>query len=532
MMIAAWIGILICLWAAAQTEAGTVAFSPGSSTVGPRDTFMVEIRVDAAVTGIHCFMVTVAFDQSLVELLTVTEGTLLPPVGQTFFFWNANGDAYDIGDCLMGYGLQAGGPGLLATMTFRGKGLSGTSPLTFTATQFSDIDLNPITVTTADGVIHLEGNQSPTVTVISPPSGGVSATLPSLQIHFQADGGLNRGYYQIDQCLNAWTELWGYNSGSLDTAVTWVLPSLAEGAHVVHFKVVDDEGFVNLDTCSYAWTMTYDHTRPGIVVTLPPSNGSYATLPTLTLSIHDNLGLDRASWQVDDCHGSWTPVWSYNMTGKDTMATLPLSGLAEGMHTLYFKVIDDAGLVNIDTCSYWWNFTYDITPPTMEVLSPPSGGTYDDLPTLSIVFHDNLGLNLGYYQIDDCHGAWLPLWIGDLHVSDYTYAWTVPDLAAGTHVIYFKILDDAGTANVDVCTYSWQLTYTGLEYTCGDANGDDKINVGDAVFIITYVFRGGPAPVPLAAADANCDGKVNVGDAVYLITYIFRGGPAPCATCP
>jgi len=65
---------------------------------------------------------------------------------------------------------------------------------------------------------------------------------------------------------------------------------------------------------------------------------------------------------------------------------------------------------------------------------------------------------------------------------------------------------------------------------CGDANGDGKINVGDAIFIISYVFRGGPAPNPLEAGDANCDGQTNVGDAVYIITYVFRDGPAPC--CP
>ncbi len=61
----------------------------------------------------------------------------------------------------------------------------------------------------------------------------------------------------------------------------------------------------------------------------------------------------------------------------------------------------------------------------------------------------------------------------------------------------------------------------------GDANGDDVINIGDAVYIINYVFRGGPAPIPIEAADVNCDGKINVGDAVYLVNYIFRGGPAP-----
>jgi hypothetical protein len=67
-------------------------------------------------------------------------------------------------------------------------------------------------------------------------------------------------------------------------------------------------------------------------------------------------------------------------------------------------------------------------------------------------------------------------------------------------------------------------------YVCGDANGDGTVNVGDAVHLINYVFKGGPAPIPLEAGDANCDFEVNVGDAVYLINYVFKGGPAPC--CP
>lgn len=64
----------------------------------------------------------------------------------------------------------------------------------------------------------------------------------------------------------------------------------------------------------------------------------------------------------------------------------------------------------------------------------------------------------------------------------------------------------------------------------GDANGDGQVNVGDAVYIIAYVFKGGPAPIPypICSGDANCDCQCNVGDAVYVISYVFKGGPAPC----
>ena len=66
---------------------------------------------------------------------------------------------------------------------------------------------------------------------------------------------------------------------------------------------------------------------------------------------------------------------------------------------------------------------------------------------------------------------------------------------------------------------------------CGDTNGDGEPNVGDAVYMIAYVFKGGPAPDPVCAGDANGDGDPNVGDAVYLITYVFKGGPGPVESC-
>jgi len=69
------------------------------------------------------------------------------------------------------------------------------------------------------------------------------------------------------------------------------------------------------------------------------------------------------------------------------------------------------------------------------------------------------------------------------------------------------------------------------DYLCGDANRDGTVNIGDAVYIVNYVFKGGLAPAPLGAGDANCDGPVNIGDAVYLVNYIFKGGIAPCALC-
>jgi hypothetical protein len=75
----------------------------------------------------------------------------------------------------------------------------------------------------------------------------------------------------------------------------------------------------------------------------------------------------------------------------------------------------------------------------------------------------------------------------------------------------------------------------------GDANVDAKVDLSDAVYILTALFltTSTTAPPCLAAMDANADGKNDVSDAVYLLAYLFQGkaappdpGPAACGTDP
>jgi len=62
---------------------------------------------------------------------------------------------------------------------------------------------------------------------------------------------------------------------------------------------------------------------------------------------------------------------------------------------------------------------------------------------------------------------------------------------------------------------------------CGDANGDGVIDLGDVLYIVSYLYKGGPAPDPLEVADCNCDGTIDLGDLLYLVAYLYKGGPAP-----
>jgi hypothetical protein len=72
---------------------------------------------------------------------------------------------------------------------------------------------------------------------------------------------------------------------------------------------------------------------------------------------------------------------------------------------------------------------------------------------------------------------------------------------------------------------------TGCCNMAGDANDDEAVNIGDAVYLINYIFKGGPPPPCLDEGDANADCAINIGDGVYLINYIFKGGPPPICGC-
>ncbi len=80
----------------------------------------------------------------------------------------------------------------------------------------------------------------------------------------------------------------------------------------------------------------------------------------------------------------------------------------------------------------------------------------------------------------------------------------------------FLVLPNTAGENCDDCTY-----------TCGDANEDGTVNILDIVFIIYYLYKGGPAPDPVVSADADGNGLINLMDVIYIRNYLYKAGAAP-----
>lgn len=60
----------------------------------------------------------------------------------------------------------------------------------------------------------------------------------------------------------------------------------------------------------------------------------------------------------------------------------------------------------------------------------------------------------------------------------------------------------------------------------GDANASGKIDIADAVFLLSHLFARGPTPRCGDAGDANDDGRLDIADAIKILAHLFANdGP-------
>jgi uncharacterized Ntn-hydrolase superfamily protein len=104
--------------------------------------------------------------------------------------------------------------------------------------------------------------------------------------------------------------------------------------------------------------------------------------------------------------------------------------------------------------------------------------------------------------------------------GSYTATVTAPTTA---WIDTFSISVDAGGEVVEINAKP-VVAY----YICGDADASGDVDIDDVVYLIAYIFSGGPPPDPYETGDADYSGEVDIDDVVYLIAYIFSGGNDPC----
>lgn len=132
---------------------------------------------------------------------------------------------------------------------------------------------------------------------------------------------------------------------------------------------------------------------------------------------------------------------------------------------------------------------------------------------------------VAYNEMLNTHSSTVPF------SDDWTALLTFdnPDIGPGDtlHYVMALMYSNTGSSGMAEIHDRAATFYADMGYLCGDATGDDTVNILDISFLIAYLYSGGPAPNPLDAADVDGNGNINILDISYLINYLYMGGPEP-----
>jgi hypothetical protein len=262
-----------------------------------------------------------------------------------------------------------------------------------------------------------------------------------------------------------------------------------------------------------------------------PNDGStnIATYPLLKVWVFDPDGDFVDVHFIDVQQGVIDTVYDVSSSSS---ASIAWPGLKNNTQYSWYVIVDDGQYA---ATSPIWHFTTGWNnPPTFPTGNPyyPSNSATGIAtnPVLQVKVSDTntwSAVDVSFYNASNNKIIGVDTAVSGVYGTIASDRWS--GLAPSKKYYWYVIVSD-GQYSVQSSTWSF-TTGSGAQTMCGDANGDHTVDISDCVYLIQYIFGGGPALQPLCSGDANGDGFVDISDAVYLIAYIFGGGPPPVPDC-
>ena len=351
------IGTALVLMMVASVGATEVRVDPTSQLVAAGDPFHVDVIV-VDVDGLKGDAAILNFDPSAMQVTGITEGAFLKTGGNTLPFasWDNAAGTATFAYALWGTYIPVSGSGTLATIQFSTNGTEGTYDLILTGVELRDTNNDLIPADVVDGTVAKD-NTPPTVEITSPAddhwfdSENVVITFHPWD---NTDELLNYSIYVDDEEVDNGTAANGSNK-EVD------LGELPECDHVIRVNVTDDVGLNG----SASITIHVDRTPPTVEIISPLNCTWFDSEPVnITFRPWDNKDeLLNYSIYVDG--GEVDNGTAANCFDK----VVNLGILAECNHVINVTVEDNAGKTNSTEITIY----VDLTPPTVEIISPKEG---------------------------------------------------------------------------------------------------------------------------------------------------------------
>ncbi len=259
---------------------------------------------------------------------------------------------------------------------------------------------------------------------------------------------------------------------------------------------------LDLDGTTHFWLAMI----PGGTDPLFPA-GSRILLATMTMKLEDTMHIC-----IDTCF--WPPssrlaFAEYPEEGTLAITKIPRSGTGTNSFQICFNLAETGPIkVTSPNGGEEWcvQSTHDITwdcfeTNNVEIEYSTNGGT---TWMTKIEYSTNGG------------SSWMTI-TESVPCANERYPWTIPNNTGSNCLI--SICDVPQT----YCDRNDGF-FSIISCHPGDVNGDGVVDIGDVIYLISYLYKSGPKPDPLANGDVNADCLVDVGDVVYLINYLFKNG--------
>ena len=271
-----------------------------------------------------------------------------------------------------------------------------------------------------------------------------------------------------------------------NTSATLAVTGLADGDHTVVVTATDEHG--NVGSAEYQFTVSLDLEAP-VITTVSPTGVVEMPDTTLAAAFSDASMVASVTFAVDGGDAMDAAI-----SDDNTSATLAVTGLADGDHTVVVTATDEHG--NVGSAEYQFTVSLDLESPVITTVSPTGVVEMPDT-TLAAAFSDASMVASVTFSVDGGDAM-------DAAISDDNTSATlaVTGLADGDHTVVVTATDEHG--NVGSAEYQFTVSLD-LEAP-----------------VITTVSPTGVVEMP----DATLAATISDASMVTSVTFAVDGGDA------
>ncbi len=339
----------------------------------------------------------------------------------------------------------------------------------------------------------------------------------------------NRGLAYIDDDWIPWAEEWGGNLGLAYPHRTLV----SDGAETISTDYENRlaDNYESVLICCHSWPGGHSF-KIGDNWT---GGDTYSVeLPGLNPTAHfyNLFACSNSRYVEEDYMGGW-----YIFTDDNGLASIGSTKTGSMLYFGYFYGPFASGRTVGEAFMDWFNavaawgfpqedlcWFYGMTlcgDPTLKHLEPPP---------VTILNAELLNGYPGVYYCDTLRAdGGLPPYTWSILAGELPGGLTL-DVASGeiagmpTEMTTGALTIEVSDCGIPALTDSGDFNLV-ISYLCGDANGDGNINILDIIYLISFVYKGGPAPSPFGSGDVNATQTINILDITYMIAFLYQGGP-------